>query len=71
MTETESLSSIPTDNNYYKTGDKLGNGTVIAFDTIATFETPETLSGAKTYYFHVFGANTYCMYGPKYNTVAP
>lgn len=71
MTTTDNLSATPQDATFYQPGDTLGNGTVIAFDTLSTFETPETLTGAKQYYFHVFGATSYCMFGPKYNTTQP
>lgn len=67
MTETENLATNPVDKTYYKANDKLGNGTVILFDTLTTFTTPETLSGNKPYYFHIFAVNTFCVFGPRYN----
>lgn len=73
ISETATLSETPQDNTYYKSNDVIGNGTVISFDTTNTFTTPESLilSGAKKYYIHVFGSNTFCMFGPKYNTNSP
>lgn len=73
LSETETLSEMPRDNTYYESEDKIGNGTVIAFDSTNIFTTPKSLilSGAKKYYVHVFGANTFCMFGPKYNVTSP
>lgn len=71
MSETENLSAQPANGSYYKTGDRLGNGTVIAFDSLTRFATPETLPGNKPYYFHIYAANTFCLSGPKYNTDHP
>lgn len=71
MTEEAALSATPDDRIFYKTDDKIGNGTVIVYDSITRFETTTTLSGTKTYYFHVFAVNSLCSFGPVYNTTAP
>lgn len=73
LNENESLTSLPVDGKIYNVNDKLGDGTIIAYSTEATFTTPETLTltGAKKYYIHVFSVNAFCSYGPKYNTNNP
>jgi hypothetical protein len=65
------LSVAPQDGQYYKAGDVLGNGTVIGYDTIKSFATPDNLSAATTYYIYVLAANSYCAFGPKYNSTNP
>lgn len=71
MTEEPALNTLPVDKKSYQENDVLGNGTVISYSTLTTFETPENLTGAKSYYFHIFGVNSFCSYGPLYNTSAP
>lgn len=68
ITEEQALSSAPADKKTYKAGDMIGNGKVIDYSTLAAFETPEDLSGAKPYYLHIFAVNSFCSYGPLYNT---
>lgn len=71
MTEGETLNTLPADKKFYKADDMLGNGKVISYSTLTTFETPENLAGAKPYYFHIFSVNSFCSYGPLYNTTNP
>lgn len=71
MSTEPTLSQMPKDNTYYAEGDQLGNGTVICYTTESSFATPETLDGAKSYYFHVFATNSFCTFGPLYNTTTP
>lgn len=70
LSESETITELPIDGNYYKAGDKLGNATVISLDSLDTF-TAENLEGNKKYYISVLAVNSFCMYGPKYNVNAP
>lgn len=71
MGRSASLDVLPEDGISYKTGNLLGGATVISCDTTDTFATADTLQGATSYYFHIFGVNSYCMFGPKYNREQP
>lgn len=71
MTTEPTLSQNPVDGVLYNNNEELGNGTVITYTTETSFVTPETLTGATKYYFHLFATNSYCSNGPKYNTVTP
>lgn len=71
MSEEQTLNALPADKTVYKQNDKIGNGTVVSFDTAQTFKTPENLLGSKTYYFHIFAANSFGSFGPVYNTAGP
>lgn len=71
ITAENTLSEMPADGTAYSAGDSIGNALVVAYDTANVFVTPEILDGAKTYTVYVFGANSYCMYGPKYQTSSP
>lgn len=70
LNESETLTENPVDGNYYKSGDKLGNATVISLDSLDTF-TAKDLEGNKKYHISVLAVNSFCMYGPKYNVEAP
>lgn len=71
MTESPTMSAQPEDDVFYKSGDIIGNGTVVSFLSATEFRTNGTLNGARPYYFHIFGGNTFCMFGPKYNKQHP
>lgn len=71
MNNSASLTALPEDGISYEAGASLGDAVVISCDTINTFATTELLRGATSYYFHIFGVNTFCMFGPKYNREQP
>lgn len=71
LNQSKDLSTLPTNDTYYKKGDLIGDATVVAYDTLTSFKTNENLDGAKAYYIHVIATNSYCMFGPKYNTTTP
>ena len=71
VAEGGALSQLPEDGMEYAPGDAIGNATVVAYDTLATFATADNLDGTKQYTVYVFAANSYCMFGPKYLTDAP
>lgn len=71
MSETPDLTTLPVNGAIYKPEDAIGDAIVVSYDSINTFVTPVTLESAKTYYFHILAANSFCMYGPKYNTNTP
>lgn len=68
ITADGTLSEMPADGTFYSAGDSIGNALVVAYDTATVFATPDILDGAKTYSVYVFSTNSYCMYGPKYQT---
>ena len=67
----DALTEMPADGVTYSAGDKIGNATVVSYDTLSTFSTAEELSGATQYKLYVFAANSFCMFGPKYRTDEP
>ncbi|MGI6222703.1 MAG: fibronectin type III domain-containing protein [Prevotella sp.] len=71
ISDQSSLSENPVDGTVYAKDDVIGNATVISYDTLTTFATDDNLENATDYYIYVFGANSYCFYGPKYNTTSP
>lgn len=71
IAEGGALSQLPEDGKEYAPGDAIGNATVVAYDTLATFATADNLDGTKQYTAYVFAANSFCMFGPKYLTDAP
>lgn len=71
MTEEQTLTETPLNGQFYQPNDKIGNGTVIAYDTNTDFKTVESLLGTKSYYFHLFAVNSFCSFGPLYNTTHP
>lgn len=71
MSETPDLKTLPENGTIYKPEDAIGDAIVVSYDSIDTFVTPATLESAKSYYFHILAANSFCMFGPKYNTNTP
>ena len=78
LLSTEALSTLPTDGKFYKTGDSIASAVVLGYYTDTLFsnldEYEEIVIAIKPetkYYVTVFAANSYCMYGPKYNTTNP
>ncbi len=71
MSSSAALSQTPVDGVHYSKNEEFGNGIVIDYTTGIEFATPTTLNSAATYYFHVFAANSYCSFEPKYNTASP
>ncbi|MDY5656742.1 MAG: fibronectin type III domain-containing protein [Prevotella sp.] len=71
-TEAE-LNELPQDGILYARGDSIGKALVVALDTATTFTTAKLveLEGSTPYYIHVFSANTFCSFGPKYLTENP
>lgn len=65
------VEKLPTDGTFYKKGDKIGDATVIAYTTDTVFESGDILEEATKYYVHVFAANSYCFYAPKFNVTSP
>lgn len=70
LSKSATLTTMPADGTMYSNGDMLGDATVVHYDTKSTFKTDNNLDGATTYYIHVVGVNSFCMYGPKYNTTS-
>ena len=78
LLSTEALSTLPIDGSFYATGDSIASAVVLGYYTDTVFSNlneyeeigieikPET-----KYYITIFAANSYCMYGPKYNTTNP
>ncbi len=78
LLSTEALSTLPVDGSFYATGDSIASAVVLGYYTDTVFSNlneyeeigieikPET-----KYYITIFAANSYCMYGPKYNTTNP
>lgn len=71
LSEEKTLSELPADGKFYEKDEVLGNSQVLAYSTALDFELKKGLKSNTTYYIHVFSANSYCMYGPKYLTTAP
>ncbi len=65
------LAQLPTNGVTYAAGDSIGDARVVSYDTVATFGTGDCLESAQQYFVHVMGANSYCFFGPKYNTSTP
>jgi len=71
ISKSESLKDLPVNDQFYSVKDSIGDAQVVSYDTTATFKTAENLTGGTKYYIHVFGVNSLCMFGPKYNTKDP
>jgi hypothetical protein len=71
LNNSANLTALPENNVFYAAGDTLGDARVLAYTADATFNSGDILNGANTYYIHVIGVNSFCMYGPKYNTTSP
>lgn len=65
------LDELPADGTTYAEGDSIGEARVLGYSTETTFETGDILNAASTYYIYVVASNSYCFYGPKYNTASP
>jgi hypothetical protein len=68
VSESSTLGATPENGKFYKTGDPVGNGTIVSFKTTTDFSAASEIVGSKDYYFFVFAANTYCASSPKYST---
>lgn len=71
LSKKNTLLKEPEDGSYYAKGDSIGNALVLGYDTITSFTSDADLIGAKNYFIHVLGVNSFCFYGPKYNTDNP
>lgn len=71
LSQKATLDQLPTDGATYAEGDSIGSARVLGYSAEASFATGDVLSAATTYYIYVLSANSYCFYGPKYNTASP
>lgn len=71
ISQKAALDQLPTDGITYAEGDSIGSAHVLGYSAEASFATGDMLSAATTYYIYVLSANSYCFYGPKYNTASP
>ena len=71
ISNSPTLTTLPVDGTYYSANEELGDATVVAYTTGTSFTTASNLAGATTYYLHVVGVNSFCMFGPKYLTASP
>ncbi|KAA6302234.1 MAG: hypothetical protein EZS26_001594 [Candidatus Ordinivivax streblomastigis] len=68
VSESSTLDATPENGKFYKSGDPVGNGTIVSFKTTTDFSAASEIVGSKDYYVFVFAANTYCASSPKYST---
>lgn len=71
LSDKSSLNVLPTDGKMYTAGDSIGDAVVLGYTTDSTFTSNTNLKGATSYHVYVMGANSYCMFGPKYLTASP
>jgi hypothetical protein len=71
LNKSKDLTVLPEDNKMYATGDSIGDARVLDYETNDTIKSGDILEGATTYYVHVLSVNSFCMFGPKYNTTNP
>ena len=71
ISKANALTTIPVAGKTYAEGDSIGDARVLSYSESTEFESGDILEGASNYYVHVLGANSFCFYGPKYNTTEP
>ncbi len=71
LNKTAELATLPEAGKIYEAGDSIGDARVLAYSEDSVFTSGDVLEGASSYYVHVIGANSFCFYGPKYNTTSP
>ncbi len=71
ISKANALATLPEAGKTYAEGDSIGDARVLSYSESTEFESGDILEGASSYYVYVLGANSFCFYGPKYNTTEP